>query len=406
MSNKPWCVMPFNQMSLKESGRYSVCCEAKESDITVTDMTPLEFFHSEYMNDIRDSFAFGTPHSKLNDICRKCIGLEESGAISKRIKENENAKGDDIMHNYMHDEYFLDFIKFSAVGNKCNLKCIMCGPTSSSLIEKELRENVLTGYGEYDQYSIFTKDRIPTSFRKVKDKNKWLNDFKKILVNTKELQFSGGEPTIIPEVYDICNWIQNDPDLSHVKIHMNTNGMTANYKIKPLMEKGHKLELSISVDALGDKDEYIRFNTKWKTVERNIEAYLKLRDEYPNFRFMIQPTIQLLNIGYIHHLVDYCVERDIPIYVLNTVYTPTHFNPTGIPNKLKEYYLNKINSESKNLDKLTYVLKILNTKIEDYNALNLAFASLAMFDSTRNLDWKSMWPELKEYETPTKYIKL
>ena len=52
MSNKPWCVMPFNQMSLKESGRYAVCCEAKESDITVTDMTPLEFFHSDYMNDI------------------------------------------------------------------------------------------------------------------------------------------------------------------------------------------------------------------------------------------------------------------------------------------------------------------------------------------------------------------
>jgi len=398
MSTKPWCVMPFNQMTLKESGRYAVCCEAEKSDIDVTNMSPLEFFHSDYMNDIRDSFAFGTPHSKLNDICRKCIGLEESGAISKRIKENENANRDEILHNYMHDEYSLDFIKFSAVGNKCNLKCIMCGPTSSSLIEKELEENIWTGYGKKDWYPIFSDKRKPVSFKDVSDKEKWLSDFKKILVKTKEIQFSGGEPTIIPEVYNICKWIQDDPDLQHMKIHMNTNGMTAHYKIKPLLKKGHEVELSISVDALREKDEFIRFNTKWKTVERNINEYIKLREEYPNFKFMVQPTLQLLNIGYIHHLVDYFVEKDVPIHATNTVFHPAHFNPTIIPNELKSFYLDKIYAESKNLDKLHVVIKALSSKAEDLQIFKHAFLSLSLFDTARQTYWRNMWPELAEYE--------
>lgn len=380
--------MPFNQMSLKESGKYAVCCEAKESDIAINDMTPLEFFQSDYMNDIRDSFVFGKPD---NDICKKCIALEKSGATSKRIRENEVADRQTILNNYMNDEYKLDFIKFSAVGNKCNLKCVMCGPRSSSLIQKEINEHELTGYG-------FAKADPHVAFKDVNNKEVWLSDFKKILLNTKELQFSGGEPTIIPEVYNICNWIIDDPDLQHIKIHMNTNGMTAHYKIKPLIEKGQKVELSISVDALGDWDEYIRFNTKWKMIERNFDEYLKLRDQYPNFRFMVQPTIQLLNVGYIHHLVDYCVDRDIPIYVVNTVTNPSHFNPVILPNKLKQFYLKKVFTESKNPDIIDNVIKILNSSSEDLNMFRITFAVLSLFDHTRNVNWRKLWPELVEYE--------
>jgi len=422
--SKPWCVMPFNQMSLKESGRYAICCEAKESSFSVKDMTPKEFFYSDYMESVRDYFAFGSPNedlknhvyhqskdmvsytnknglvenSEISNVCQKCIQLEKAGAVSKRIRENNAADLNTVFANYMNDTFLLDFIKFSSVSNKCNLKCVMCGPTSSSLIQKELEENILTGYGKKDWHSIFSDKRKPVSYRDVDDKERWLSDFKEILVNTKEIQFSGGEPTIIPEVYNICEWIQADPDLQHMKIHMNTNGMTAHYKIKPLLEKGQKVELSISVDALGEKDEFIRFNTKWKTVERNINEYIKLREEYPNFRFMIQPTLQLLNIGYIHHLVDYFVEKDVPIHATNTVFHPPHFNPTIIPNELKSFYLDKIYSESKNLDKLDVVIKALSSEAEDLQTLKFAFSSLSLFDTTRHTYWRNMWPELAEYE--------
>lgn len=394
--SKPWCVMPFNQMSLKESGRYAVCCEAKESDFTVKDMTPKEFFHSEYMDDLRDSFAFNTHHNEVDNICEKCIQLEKAGAISKRMRENERADLDKAFQNYINDTFLLDFIKFSAVGNKCNLKCIMCGPTSSSLIEKEIKENIFTGYGNFTKNKPHLSTNV--SFGDIDNKEKWLSDFKQILIHTNQLQFSGGEPTIINDVYEICNWIYNDPDLNHIRIHMNTNGMTAHYKIQPLIESGQELELSISVDALGDKDEYIRFNTKWKTVERNIDQYLKLREQYSNFKFVIQPTIQLLNVGYIHKLIDYCVSRDIPVSAQNTVYSPQHFNPTIIPNDLKKYYLDIIHSECSNLDKMRTVIQILNSEEEDSYMLNRAFTAMSLFDTYRHTYWRSMWPELAEYE--------
>ena len=113
---------------------------------------------------------------------------------------------------------------------------------------------------------------------------------------------------------------------------------------------------------------------------------------------MVQPTLQLLNIGYIHHLVDYFVEKDVPLHPTNTVFHPAHFNPTIIPNELKSFYLDKIYAESKNLDKLHVVIKALSSKAEDLQIFKHAFLSLSVFDTARQTYWRNMWPELAEYE--------
>ena len=50
---KPFCVLPFVQFSTTVSGDYQACCIAKQQQENIIDMSPLEFFNSKHMKQLR-----------------------------------------------------------------------------------------------------------------------------------------------------------------------------------------------------------------------------------------------------------------------------------------------------------------------------------------------------------------
>ena len=402
---KAWCPMPFIQLSAHERGQYKVCCESydqaqkKYPVYFVNEKTPLEFYTSDYVNDVRKRMLSDNPEEDeiLKEVCQKCIRSEKTSGISKRIREIEELKRSSIDYEGIVDSFIegnfrieTDYVKISSVGNLCNLKCIMCGPFSSSLITKEIEENPDTN--AYD-----SKPPNIISFSDVEDKQTWLNDFEKVLNGCRQIQFSGGEPTLIQDVIDICDWIETRPNLKNIEIHMNTNGTAPVRKIEHFVESGRPVSINVSVDGIGAIDEYIRGNTKWDTVKNNLYDYILLSKIHTNFSIGVNPTIQLCNVGHLHYVVDTIVDMGLYVQPKNFVYWPAHFDATILPFKIKEMYLEKIHKESNNISLMNEVISVLECKSENLELFKKAIVMLDRFDVIRNTNWRELWPEFEEY---------
>ncbi len=100
--------------------------------------------------------------------------------------------------------------------NKCNLKCRICTPISSHLIEKELRENA----------SLFKKINIePYESYEVSEANdeKMAKLILRLAKDLKYIKLHGGEPMINKKLWRVLEEIPNSND---IEFTIFTNGMT------------------------------------------------------------------------------------------------------------------------------------------------------------------------------------
>ena len=138
MSN--FCVLPFNSVSIGADGKLRQCCAAGGDGFQApVDAVPVEsFINNTDIIDIRKSFINDEQHSK----CQRCWDMEKNGWSSFRHWANSTEFGltsaipinkKEIIS--FEDLQYLDI----TLGNKCQLACRMCNPTSSSLLAKQLK---------------------------------------------------------------------------------------------------------------------------------------------------------------------------------------------------------------------------------------------------------------------------
>lgn len=83
---KPFCVLPFVQFSTTVSGDYQACCIAKQQDENIIDVSPLEFFNSKHMKQLRYDMLQKNISPLIQDTCYKCLINEKIQAIQKDYK--------------------------------------------------------------------------------------------------------------------------------------------------------------------------------------------------------------------------------------------------------------------------------------------------------------------------------
>ena len=79
----------------------------------------------------------------------------------------------------------------------------------------------------------------------------------------------------------------------------NTNGLLVDDEIIELWKKFKKVKVGFSIDAVSDRNYYIRYPSDWATIERNLH---KLDNTPDNIQVSIATAIQILNIK---HLADF-----------------------------------------------------------------------------------------------------
>jgi MoaA/NifB/PqqE/SkfB family radical SAM enzyme len=315
--SKSFCILPWIHFATRPNGDMRLCCSANASGAGENHTvglvknekgqpanfgreTPMSAWNNEYMKDVRLTMLEG----KIPSSCSKCIAEESRGVASKRIWETGSwmEDGIDVEELIKQTEedgtvpeklVYLDL----RLGHTCNLKCVMCSPHDSS-----------QWVGDHKKiYPIFESKILKEQMQwdRKEFNNFWYEnpDFWKEMYaqipNLKQVYFAGGEPLMIREHKWFLEEIIRQGYADKILIRYNTNGLLVDDEIIELWKKFKKVKVGFSIDAVGDRNYYIRYPSDWDTIERNLH---KLDNTPDNIQVSIATAIQILNIK---HLADF-----------------------------------------------------------------------------------------------------
>jgi pyruvate-formate lyase-activating enzyme len=241
LKNQFYCPLPFRHVFVDSTG-IAPCCQTQRQNTTIDtwkDNSVLKSMQQDLLNGI-------VPMS-----CMDCVNQEEKTGQSLRL----NALKDYGEKIFTDTE--IDFVDYR-YSNICNFKCRSCDPMFSHGIAKEVRDNpVLRKY-----------------LKVIADKTVSMSDVNgdwiiKNLPNIKRLMFTGGEPTLIPEVRSILQYIV-DNEFDHISIMITSNGSWQDDFWFDLTRKISNIHWTISIDGVGESAEIIRHGTVWSRVYSNL----------------------------------------------------------------------------------------------------------------------------------------
>lgn len=316
-SSDTFCILPWIHFATRPNGDMRLCCSSNASgagnDHTVGLVknetgqpanfgreTPMSAWNNEYMRSVRTTMLEG----KIPSSCTKCFQEESNGVASKRMWETGSWIQDDIdipelIKQTQEDGTIPEKLVYLdlRLGHTCNLKCVMCSPHDSSkwvadhkkifpLFEhKELKQQM-----QWDRKDFNNKWHENPDF--------WKEMYAQI-PNLKQVYFAGGEPLMIREHKWFLEEIIRQGYADKILIRYNTNGLLVDDEIIELWKKFKKVKVGFSIDAVGDRNWYIRYPSDWDTIEQNLH---RLDNTPDNIHVSIATAIQVLNIK---HLADF-----------------------------------------------------------------------------------------------------
>ena len=103
---------------------------------------------------------------------------------------------------------------------------------------------------------------------------KFLDNFKKIAPTLKRLYVTGGEPSIIKANDDMINHLI---EIGNKECHVSftTNLTTWNMNLYDKLSFFDKSEVQVSIDGYKESQEYIRYGSAWKDIDRNFKKLIE-----------------------------------------------------------------------------------------------------------------------------------
>ena len=244
--SKFFCPLPWIHQFIQADG-IKMCCSAQ----TKLDVTPKEFFQSGYISNIKQSITQGV----VPQDCGNCLRLEQQGYSSTRtLALNDwNYTIDDIPNEIL----YLD-LRHS---NLCNFSCRSCEPGFSSEISREIQKNL--NLRKYHKSTNIHTENIKSQ-----------ENITDLLLTVQRINFTGGEPLLIKKNINILEKLIEIGN-TNCELLITTNGSVVNDNLLDLIQKFDRVHWTISIDAVGQPAEYIRYGTVWSSVDSNINQILQ-----------------------------------------------------------------------------------------------------------------------------------
>jgi len=430
--SKTFCPLPWIHLATRPNGDVRVCCTANASGADVDDKTAGlvkkdgiamnmrdhtidEVWNSEHMRMTRLKML----NDEIPNSCRKCFAEEERGIISKRQWEtkvwDKRLDIDDIVSKTTEEGSIPTNIPYFdlRLGNTCQLKCVMCSPHDSSSWISEWKLNTQ----KYKNKELIADQSWDNNFDYTwYKKGSFLDSMKSQAHNIKELYFAGGEPLLIKEHYAILEYMVAEGHAKNCCLRYNSNGLELPDKLFELWNHFNEITFNFSIDALGDKNEYIRYPSKWKDIEKNLELLDKCDS---NIIVNIAAAVQLLNVAYLDELATWKKEKNFNKINLmpfgggligtHLVYLPNYLNVRVLPKELKQFAKERIESF---IDRQKFDTAWLQHPMgarrwqglveymmaEDWSdKLPQLQDYLRVIDEQRGMDFRKIFPELGEH---------
>jgi len=412
-NSKTFCMHPFTGLATREDGAIKVCCRSQ----------PIAFIQSESLESAWNNANMQRiRYQVLNDQrppeCLPCFQLEDQGVESLRQR---HIKGDipEARINLYPNTVFEQIVPFEfptmeiKLNNLCNLKCRMCNPLDSTNWSDW--DKVIDFYRKENNYLVPTVDRLVNKpgqyIGPFDDTANWWDSFERLLPYFKRVEFAGGEPLMDPQHYRILDMLK--PYGSGIELKYATNGTTLGISkgrtIHDYWPHFKSIAVNVSIDGIGAVYNYIRTNSNFDLVEKNI----KIIQSIPNVSRVVGAfTAQAANILQIADCIEYFLETMNIVFYSHRVSYPNCLSAQVLPPDLRTKAIANLKRVQERLPQFVMIqkhpilLKITQQQIQDninylahdrhelwqdFLAFNLAL------DSGRDQSLFDVVPEFKPY---------
>jgi hypothetical protein len=388
-----FCVLPWISLETSPIGTVRPCCLAEEEIVDDAgrkfDLNTAEFSviqDSQYMLNLRREFLQG----KKPQTCRKCWKEERAGRTSKRMHTLDRLKHMIPDQPWTEDARPLMFLDLK-LGNICNLKCRICGSWSSStfateeLTFLEPHEDRKTNH----HYFMLKQGAWP------RENKLFWQEIDQIVDQLRYIEFTGGEPFMIQEHFDMLQGLVDRGIAGNIEIHYNTNGTQWPERAEQIWRNFKLVEIAFSIDDVGARFEYQRTNASWNEVQNNLQRFKEMRARNSNIQLQVCSTVNVFNVYYLEDLAQWINTQQFDFVYWNMMHEAYYFSIGTLPEPAKHAVADKLRGanvsahDRREFDRIIDFM--LNGASLDGNILRMRVADL---DRKRKQDLSVVQPEL------------
>lgn len=327
-----FCLAKFTQVTLHlGTGLVHSCHHPKSHIIPLEELdnNPAALFNTSHLKKARSEMQNGIKPSE----CDYCWRVEDSNGFSDRFYKSLESwalPNHDTIVNFDPNENIYPTYLEVDFSNVCNFKCIYCGPEFSTQWADELRRKGPIKLLEKTKNEYWVQGwqtDLETMTYKNREFNPYIDAFWKwfpeAYKHLKTYRITGGEPLLSKETFRSIQWFIDNPN-PNMEFAINSNLGAPDKlweefkeKVKKLIESNsvYKFTIFTSVDAWGNKAEYLRPGLNFNLWKKRFEELLQIG----NVRVVTMCTFNILSVTSIKELLQWHAE-------LKRKYNPDHGN--------------------------------------------------------------------------------
>jgi pyruvate-formate lyase-activating enzyme len=392
--NDNFCVLPWISLEASPIGTVRTCClslreicDNQGKKYTLNEAKLFDIQNSDQMKDLRSDFLHGKRHSD----CQRCWAEEDAGRTSKRMHTLNRLKHILPDQNWTQDAKPLMFLDLK-LGNICNLKCRICGSWSSSqFAAEEIAEFPAHHRKKSYPYQMLQAGQWP------RDNPRFWSEIDQVIDQIRYIEFTGGEPFLIQEHFDMLQGMVDRGIAHQVEIHYNTNGTQYPEQAEKIWQHFKTVEIAFSIDDVGARFEYQRTNAQWADVCENLNRFKNLKQAHSNIALQVCTTVNIFNVRYLGEVARWlelnCSSFNFVYW--NMMHDAWYFSIACLPDTAKA-------DISRYLDSVDTIYREDFDRIRDF--MNAGVSSdgaelckqIRLLDQRRNQDLAQVQPELAE----------
>jgi len=390
-----FCVLPWISLEASPVGTVRPCCLAQDEIVddagnkfNLATANFADIQNSADMCKLREEFLQG----RKPQTCGRCWREERAGRTSKRMHTLDRLKHMIPDRPWTADARPLMFLDLK-LGNICNLKCRICGSWSSSTFATEelsylnRNEDRKTNH----HYQMLRQGAWP------RENNKFWSEIDQVIDQIRYIEFTGGEPFMIQEHFDMLQGMVDRGIAHQVEIHYNTNGTQYPEQGEDIWQHFKHVEIAFSIDDVGSRFEYQRSNAVWTEVCENIQQFRHMRDRLLNMSLQVCCTVNVFNILYLEDVAAWIAQQDFDFVYWNMMHDAYYFSIATLPESAKLNIARRLSQAQvdsrtrKEFDQIQQFM-MAGTSLDGF-ILRMKIADL---DRRRQQDLRSVQPELAE----------
>jgi len=389
-----FCVLPWVSLEASPIGSVRPCCLADDEIVDNAgrkfELSTARFAdiqNSDHMRSLRQQFLDG----EQPQTCRKCWSEERAGRTSKRMHTLDRLKHMGIGSEFTADAKPLMFLDLK-LGNICNLKCRICGSWSSSqFAAEEIAQLPPEEKKKSHAYTMLRAGAWP------QENPQFWDQIDTVLNDIRYIEFTGGEPFMIDEHFEMLQGIVDRGIARQVEIHYNTNGTQYPELAAEIWRHFKTVEIAFSIDDVGERFEYQRSNAEWALVCKNLDRFRDLKEIYPCIELQVCTTVNVFNVRYLGEVAAWLEHNreSFNFVYWNMMHDAWYFSISCLPDTAKQ-------AISEYLDSVKTIYREDFDRIRDFmmgGASTDGFITrmkIADLDRKRNQDLRVIAPEFAQ----------